>query len=492
MTFVAEFFRPNASKLIYLGSLLTSIVFGLIASSANLLVVSLTIAVFVGAFMLTRPAWIVWMVLVMGMLLVGLAPLYDDRLGSKAGWAVSILCFILMALAFFKIITLPESRKNTPAFIWLLLAFFIYALLNSLVQWSSAEEFVGGIKRYFQIWGLIFALCWLEFDASRLSRLKEFFVLVALIQVPFAAYELIVLVPIRQSMWHVLPGMVPIDVVAGTFGSTLYGGGSSGEMSTFLIIMLAFLLSSKMQNMIPIRLLIILIPWILSPLFMGETKAVIIMLPILFSVLYRTKLIANPLFGLIMLIVCSLLMFAMGYAYLIIMNMSLDGLLKETLSYNLYEKGYGTNFLNRTTVLTFWASQQGAHDPVSLIFGNGLGSSHQQTMGHVDVRYPGYGIGLTTASTMLWDMGIFGCLLFLGIFTSAWRATVRLLRESIDPTTKADALAIQVAIALFLFHIFYRLELLENISFQIVFSTLLGYLAWLYRRHRTCLSKSHL
>ena len=41
-----------------------------------------------------------------------------------------------------------------------------------------------------------------------------------------------------------LRNVVPIDVVAGTFGATLYGGGASGEMATFLIIVLAFLLHS--------------------------------------------------------------------------------------------------------------------------------------------------------------------------------------------------------------------------------------------------------
>ncbi len=83
------------------------------------------------------------------------------------------------------------------------------------------------------------------------------------------------------------------------------------------------------------------------------------------------------------------------------MQMPLDKVIAKTISYNLYEKSYGGGgFLNRATVLTFWANHQGAHDPVSFMFGNGLGSSHEASCGHVDSRYPHYTIGLTAASMM--------------------------------------------------------------------------------------------
>ncbi len=434
--------------------------------------------------MLTRPEWIVWTILSMGLLVLGVVPLYDERLNSKAGWAISILCFILMSLAFFKSATIPDARKYTPSFIWLLIGFFVYSVLNSLVQWHSAEECIGGFKRYFQIWGLLFALCWMAFDERYIRLWRVFFLIVALVQLPFAIIERIILVPLREGLQNAIPGMVPIDVVAGTFGSTLYGGGSSGEMSTFLVIVLAFLLARRMEKILPIGHLVLLTPWVLAPLFLGETKAVIVMMPLMFLVLYRRELLARPHYGLMLLIVCTLLMVGMGYAYESIMQVPLEKLFINTLEYNLYEKGYSEeSYLNRTTVLTFWANQQGAHDPVSFVFGNGLGSSHQQTGGHIDIRYPRYGIGLTAASTLLWDMGVFGCVLFTAIFALAWYAAGRLYRESTEPMIRADANAIQAALALFLFHIFYRIDLLETISFQIVFAAVLGYLAYLYRRH---------
>jgi hypothetical protein len=473
----------NGSLAVILASLLMAILFGLISTTANYIVISLTIAVFLGAFLLTRPGWIVWTVLSMGLLVLGIIPLYFVELESKAGWAISVLCFLLMAVAFFRVTTVPDTRKNTPSFIWLLFIFFVYAVLNSLAQWHSAEEFVGGFKRYFQMWGLLFALCWMSFDEKYIRLWRTFFLIVALIQLPFAAYELITFVPLREGIGDSIPDMVPIDVVAGTFGASIYGGGSSGEMSTFLIIVMAFLLARKMQKMLPIRCFVLLSPWVLAPLFLGETKVVIIMLPLMFFVIYRRELLAKPHYGLLALIIGILLTVSMGYAYLSVMQTSLDKLFEETLSYNLYEKGYGTNYLNRTTVLTFWANHQGAHDPVSFLFGNGLGSSHKQTGGHVETHYLGYGIGLTAASTLLWDMGTLGCGLLVASFAMAWRAAGRLYRESAELTVRADAAAIQAALSLFTVHLFYNLDLLENVCFQIVFASVLGYLAWLYRQY---------
>lgn len=486
--------RPVVQKIsftVVLASVLIAILFGLIAVTANPILISVMVALLAGAVLLARPAWIVWLVLSLGLLVAGLLPVYVDALASKAVWGISLLGFFLMLIAFFKVATSPNMRKNTPAFIWVALGFLVYALLNSLIQRHSVDEFFGGFKRYFQMWGLLFALCWLVFDERDIRRWRAFVVIVALVQLPFAVYQLIALVPLREGFRNsFLPGLVPIDVVAGTFGASITGGGANAEMAAFLIIVLAFLLARLREKLITFRRLLLIAPFILAPLFLGETKAVVLLLPLMFLVLYRWALITRPHYGLMGLIVGALLTVAAGYAYLNITQKTLDDQIADTLSYNIYEKGYGLNYLNRTTVLTFWAERQGAHDPVSFVFGNGLGSSHTPTGGHVAMPYPRHGIGLTAASTLLWDMGVFGFGLFAAILALAWRTAGRLQRESTEPTVRADAAAIQAALPLFAFYLFYRLTLLETLSFQIVFAVLLGYLAWLHRRHVVSIADS--
>jgi hypothetical protein len=133
-------------------------------------------------------------------------------------------------------------------------------------------------------------------------------------------------------------------------------------------------------------------------------------------------------------------------------------------------------------VLTFWAQQQGLHEPAGALLGHGLGAAHDATGGQIARRYPGYGVGLTAASRLLWEQGVLGTALFLAILATAWRTANRIRRAGTAPTwVRADAAAIQAALPLFAFYLIYRSALLEGLPFQIVFWGLLGYLAWLAR-----------
>jgi hypothetical protein len=381
-------------------------------------------------------------------------------------------------------ITKPGVARDTPAFVWMALAFMLYAIFNSLIQWYSLGEFVGGFKRYFQVFGLLFALSWLAISENDIQRWRKLFVIVALVQLPFAVYELISLVPVREGLRYAYPGMVPIDVVAGTFGAHLYTGGANAEMATFLIIVLAFLLARHREKVLSARVLLCLVPIVLAPLFMGETKVVVILLPLMFLILFRSEIVSRPHFALLWFCIGGLLSVAAAYAYLNTTQFhSLDDLTTNTLDYNVYDKGHGALKLNRASTLSFWAAEQGLDNPVSPVFGNGLGSAHEHTGGHIARRYPGFGVGLTAMATLLWDHGVVGTALFLSVLALAWRAAAVLRRQSTEAIVRADAAAIQVSLALFAFYLIYRLALLETLSFQIVFATLLGYLAWLHRRH---------
>lgn len=465
--------------IIVLASVLIAMIFGLFAVTANPIIISLAVALVVGTFLLTKPIWMIWLLLASGLLVVGMLPLYLDFLASKAAWGVSILGFILLFLTFFKITTFPRVVRATPTFVWFVLFFLIYAIINSLLQWHTAFEFLGGVKRYFQMYGLLFMLCWYNFDERDIQRWQVFLLIVAILQLPTAVYELLVFAPLLASTW----GVAAVDLVAGTFGAQKDGGGANAEMCLFLIIMMAFLLARHKEKILSFKQLAIFLPILISPLFLGETKAVIVMLPLMFLVLYRHEIFTRFHYWLIGFISAILLAIAIGYYYLSLSPRPVEQQIAETIEYNFKSKGYGGQHLNRTTVLTFWAEKQGAHDPVSFLFGNGIGSSHSGARGHVAKLYPGYGIGLTSASTLLWDLGIVGLSLFIAILFFAWSCTRTLWKESNIPSVRADAIAIQSALALFGFHILYRDSLLDLPSIQIVLTGLLGYLAWMHRRH---------
>lgn len=470
---------------IVLISTLMAILFGLIAVTTNPIIISLAVALIVGVILLTKVDWIVWSILSLGLLVVGLLPLFFDFFASKAAWGVSLLGGVLMFIALIKIVITPDARRNTPAFVWIALVFIAYSLINSLVQWHSLWETISGFKRYFQVWGLLFVLCWVAFNKQQIHNWKIFFLFVALLQLPFSIYERIIYVPIREGIKYLYPGMVPIDVVGGTFGASVTGGGASAEMVAFLIIMLAFLVARRKENLLSNNKFFLFALIILAPLLLSEVKAIIVMLPLIFITIYRGEMLVQFHYKLIGFVAITAFIVVASYAYIFALSqnqsneMSMSKYIEDTLAYNIYDKGHASNVLNRRTVLSFWIEKQGLHDPISFVFGNGLGSSHF-TGGHVFMRYPGYGIGLTGASTLLWETGFLGFCIFVAILVSAWISAEQLRRQTTIPEIRADALAIQAALAVFTFCLFYRVGILEIISFQILFATLLGYLGWMH------------
>lgn len=484
---VPSYSTPAASPTIgpaamLIGITLLAILFGLAAVTTHPIVIGVAASLLIGAALLARPVWLLWMIFVLGLLVAGIVPIWAEGAAAKAVWGIAVLGFAIMGVAFFRAATVRACTRDTPAFVWAALAFFLYVVLNGLSHFDNPYEFLSGFKRYFQVAGLLFALAWLPLNEKDIARWRKFLLVVAVTQLPWAAYELVRLVPIRESFQYAYPGLVPIDVVAGTFGAEMTKGGASAEMAFFLIIALLFLLARLRDGGLKTRRIFWLLPIILAPLFMGETKIVVVLLPLAFLTLYRQEFLARPHVALVGLALGALLTVAAGYTYLVVMKKNLDDMVARTLSYNIYEKGHGNYALNRTRVLTFWAGQQGLHDPAGAVFGHGVGSAHDQSGGHIARHYPGYGISLTAASILLWEQGVVGVALFFIMLVLAWRCATRIRGETQENWVKADTAAIQAVLPIIGLYIFYRSVLLEALPIQVVIYSLLGYLAWLARR----------
>lgn len=476
---------PVAAGLVVIAAIVAALALGLVAYTASPILIAAAAALVVGPVVLARPLTSIWALLVGGLLIIGVVPIWAEGQGVRVAWALSGLSLMLMVLMLFKAVTLPRAVRGTPAFVWLLLAFVAFVLFNGLIQWSSAYEYLSGFKRYFQAIGLMLAVAWLGLSDRQMLSLRKLIVVVVLFQLPWATYELLELVPRREALRFAYSGLVPIDVVAGTFGASLTTGGANAEMATFLLVVLTFLLA-RMRERIPGagRKLLLLAPFVLAPLLLGETKVVIVLLPLVFALLYRRELVAKPHVGIAAVVVGGVLTLVAATAYVFSSQHSLERQIQDTIEYNFKERGHGNRLLNRTTVLSFWADRQTASDPVSPVLGHGLGAAHDATGGHIARRFPAHGISLTAASILLWEQGLFGFLLYLAIWVAAWRSAGVLRLKAAEAWVRADAAAIQVAVALFFVYTFYRAAMLEGFPFQLFAYGLLGYLAWLSRREQ--------
>ena len=455
---------------------LSAFAFGLLAVSGSPLLISLGVGLFAGALLLTTPKYIVYLLLLIGLVF----PALGGSALSKLNWSLSLLGLLLLLPVSLGIV--GSKKSEVPVFIWIAIAFLVYSLAVTILSWASFTELLGGFKRYFQVYGLLLALAFLPFAKQDFLQWKKLLLVVGLLQFPFALYELLFLVPARGGLSL---ASYTSDVIAGTFGANLEGGSPGGVMVVFLIVNFIFVLSRWRGGLINAKGALLLCTFLLLPLGMGETKIVVLMLPIALFVLIRHSIIQDPIKNIpaIFAIILLTSIFICSYVYLI-MGVELSSFFESLIESQSEFAGYGSNSLNRLTALDFWWSNQGMHDPVGFLFGNGLGSSYLGLgSGHIGMQYIGYGINLTALSTLLWDVGLIGCVLFFAIFIGAWRSAGKIFKESDDACFKADALAIQATISIFLVSISYSADIISQISLEIIYSFVLGYLAYLHKVH---------
>ena len=472
--------RPLMKTLLITGGMILAVFFGLVSFTADPMLIGMAIGIFAGPALLLVPEFVVWVILVAS-LLMGI--LSSSPQFGKATWAVSLLSMLLLVPSLLNV--LWNKKRHLPFFLWLALAFMGYAILLTAFQWYSAGEFLAGFKRYFQAFGLMLALVMYPFPETTLARWKKFLFSVALLQFPFALFELLVLVPMRTG-GHI--SSEATDIVAGTFGANLIGGSPNSVMVIYVFIACAFLIARKRAGLLAGRQFWIWLVICALPLFMGETKVAVFMIPLVGIILMKKEIFRSPLQFFAALLIIAILTLGLAYFYItVIIGSNLHDVLKATLAYNIGSHGYSQGqLLNRFSSITFWMHKQNWGDPTGFLVGHGIGASYTATTGtsgHIGAAYPGYGINLTAVSTLLWDTGLVGTLFYASIFIAAWFTAEHLAARTTSTTVIADLQAIQAAIGLFMLSLFYSDSIVNLLPMEIIYAVVLGYLGYLVNQH---------
>ncbi len=461
-----------------------ALLFGLISVTANPVFIGLAVGLVGGTFLLAIPKKTILLVIALGLA----TPALLDMVGHgfhRVLWAVSMMALLLWVPALLNLFSFnPQHKKHIPLFIWLLLVFVIYALVVTVSQLHGMGELFSGFKRYFQAFGLLLALVTLANTRKDFDFWLKLLLIIALLQLPFAFFERFILVPLRGGL---VAGGQATDIVAGTMGANLDGGSPNSVMVTFVLIAAAFMFTRWKAGLIETSRAALLALILLLPLALGETKVVIVMLPLLAFVMLRKDIVREPskfipVFG-VMLILTAIL--ACLYVY-VILDSNFNDAAADILRYNVQDIGYGTLLLNRTTVMTFWAKFHSLQDPISFLFGHGLGSSYGNGFdaGHIARLYPNYGINLTTISTLLWDLGIVGLCMYVSIYLAAWVQIGKVWRNTLSAQVKADCMALQAGIALTLFFIIYSDSQVNLLVHELIIAVMLGYAAFLHQQQQ--------
>jgi hypothetical protein len=450
---------------------------GMASASGSPMTFALVVGTLVGAGLLIQPKIAFWMTLVGCLVVTGLVYQFLPD-WQKATWAVSILGFLLLAVVVIRVLAEPHGRH--PA-IWIALAFIAYAVIVSLIGETSAPALATAFKRYFQTWGIFFALAVLPFALADAIKLGRYLIYFAFLQIPFILYQFVFIVPRRVGLGD---GIVPADAVSGTFEADFWrGGGSQGSTSLVLSLAVAYLVKVWLAGRLSGRATLLYSLVLVVGMAVGEAKVIIVTLPLAVLFVARQELAARPmaavgvgLVGLAVLLVLGFLYLTLGVAP----GISLEKALEMTIAYNFGDTGYSSVVaLNRSTVLSFWWQQQSWENPLLALFGHGLGASFagdsaSLAQGELAIRYAGMGIGLTAASSILWDLGLVGISLVLALSALAWHSARR-AADANRGTPLGDLMSVaEAGVILVVVLLFYSAQGILNLGFSGAQSLILG------------------
>lgn len=460
---------------------------GLLAVTGSIFLVTIPVVLLLSLVLAFHPWLFTWLIIFSALVVMGILKLYAPQF-QVIRWLIPVMALAVPIGVFLLQAFKPNPAETTklPALFWWGAAFVVASLTSTLINWSDLITAISGAKNYFQVWSLILVFALIHHRGDFTRGLAIFLVALGLLQLPFVLHQHFYLVPIRMNFLGVL---VPEDVIAGTFGAELYGGGNNALLAAYLFIAIGLLLSLWRHKIVSAWLVFPAMLLLALPVFLNEAKVAIFYAWVMFIVLYWEDIVRRPLRFIVAnaFLFVFLFVFVLFYAQLAAeagkahtVGQYLDFLKEE----GLY-KGYGTYELNRWTALVFWYQEHFPQDLWHAFIGHGLGET-QEDAAVLDVskslagrRYHGMGIGLTGLSALLWDVGLFGTLLVGLMFLSAYRLAGRLAQAtSGNPLAMALFKGLQAGVAILALSIVHKSFFVFEMAFQTLFVLIIGYLIY--------------
>lgn len=486
--------QPRASSAVSYallgGALLVCMLLGaLLGLSAYPLVLGM-LGLIVGCAILASPRLAVWVTLVGALCFAGLVELYLPGL-QQVRWLFSLLSIALVLVAAVRYLTEahahPRSDPGVVRITVLALCFVASVLAASIASGTPVMAMVVGLKNYFQMWGVLAALALFRYEPAQVTRFVRLLAMLSLVQLPFVLHQFFALVPQRNTQAAAEHFVVAVDIVAGTFGGSMAGGGRSSDLAILASIAIIYFFARWKYGQASLVRTLLLSAIAFSPMMFNEAKLALVLVPLGLLILFPGAILRRPfammlgaglLIGVLVAIVAiySMLPGADGQR-----SRSVDDFVQESLAYNIGKKGYGSAVLNRTTVYPFWW-QEHAHrdDWRGAIFGHGPGATNQVSTTVTETlatkRYLGYAIGLTGLSTLLWETGIVGTGIFVALIAYATLHARRLRRREASQPWQAELQAAQIGLVLLGVSLLHSNYVAFDLGYQGMFVLLLGYL----------------
>jgi len=490
-SFPATDYGRNSPFLLLL-SIVLALLLVLAISSGEFLLLGFVLVIPMTVMLAIFPKALLWITIIGGLVIGGVLELYLPQL-QYLRWAFAGAAILFPVSVLIRNFMSTARRLQMPALCYWALAFLILGVFTTILNWKDIGLIVFGWKGYFQVWGLLPGLAFLSFSPELLRSLTKAFLYIGFIQLPFALHQFLFLVPLRRGMGH---NIVPVDVVAGTFGASITGGGANSLLAVFLIFVAAGLVAMWQSGELCGKWVLPIMPLLLGPIFLNESKMSVIYLVAVFFVLFRREIVTKPIRFITMSVAVVALIWGLIFSYAVVIEDSRvkttsEVILEAYISNTAEGKTWGKYQLNRITALHFWEKERRKNDFLRVLFGHGLGEARDSSEGALKMvhtlagtSYVGMGIGITSITSLLWETGVIGLMIILGMFVSAIRLAGRLAKLFRNSPFYAGLFnGIQVGVVLLALSLAHNNMFVFQFQYQVLVMLLLGCLVYA-ARHR--------
>lgn len=461
-----------------LTTLLVAMVCGYAIPILGAIVPAVISAMLLCLVVLALPAHIVVMLMIVLVLLIVGQLTYFLGI-QQASWLPYLLllliaCKVLVErLRFTNRIETPRPLSGISVVIGLFcLTFFLSGLANG----TDFASLGVAAKNYIFPWFLTLLLASAVQQTDHLRGAWKFMLWMVVAQVPFALVQHFYFAKLRS-------GNNGLDAVVGSFGGSIYSGGASGAMAVFLAFGIVLAVALFKNKQISWKILTGIVVAACATVALAEVKIFFIALPFGLILLFRWKLVMNPAktigYGMAggLLFALLLLAYQQAASSTLSKSSSMEWYVTHALSSESdpYAFNPQTKELSRIGAILMWFRHNDLSDP-RLYVGHGPAASREsQTLGSgVAARKYAFTLTTSTASTLLWDVGLIGFLVYGALLLAAGLSALRMATE-VPPEEKAALESIGVMLLLGLPLSFYNRDLIDSSAMQTLVAFWIGY-----------------
>lgn len=463
--------------LIFLAVFLSFMV-GALASTGNILLALMMIVAVAGVLLLNFPNLSFYIAAGISFLISGLMETFLNF--SQANWLSSLSALLLFWFVFFNKSNVP--LRNKSIYLKLIdISLFVYIaifFISSVFNLIPLAQFIVGVRNYLPFLAVFFFVSRGLLTTENLMKVFYFLIFVAALQGLFCILEYFVIAPKRDASLAAVGNSV--EVIVGSFGGNPMFGGYTGEMAMFVTMMLfASFILFQQKLLKPIFLILVFISWCIVA-GLGETKIVIVMLPLMLFTLmikYPGGISSRLLMSVSVISVCLVIIvtiYATKY-----WTDSAEALHAFTYSFDP-DFMVDAEHRGRIASIIYWFEQVfNSGSLLNILFGFGASASiENSSIAGVGNAIQIYGLGLDSnaLTKLLWDFGLLGAISFIFIMILCFFECVKVSNvEKINNQTKTIALIIKCFIVCFLMMLPYQDAMLACAALQFFFWCCVGF-----------------